>query len=76
MPVVQGWDPAPVLARLDPTLPDGENADRLNVSVNALRSWRHGRRRISGSYADRIARELGLHPVNLWPTWPTPEVTG
>ena len=43
-------------------------ADRLGVQLNTVFRWHHGAR-LYPSTADRVALNLGLHPVNLWPEW-------
>lgn len=64
----KSYPAAPVLAYLADT-PDGEIADRFGVTRRTVQRWRHGHASIAQSIADRIALELGLHPVNIWPEW-------
>lgn len=71
-PGAGSYDPAPILARLDPTLTAAENAARLGVTVAQLRSWRAGRRRPRARAVEAVCAALGVHPTALWPDY-TPE---
>ena len=71
MVAAQGWDPTPVLAHMPPNETSAQVATRLGVSSGSVRAWRTGKRGIGSATDDRVALELGLHPSNLWPTWPT-----
>jgi hypothetical protein len=60
------FDPEPVL-RLAGAGTDEEVGVRLGVSALTVCRWRNGR--VCGmrvDVADRVARELGLHPSNVW----------
>lgn len=61
-------DPTPLLALFHGAR-DDEVARFLNVHHTTVNKWRNGRRRIRYDTADRLAIELGLHPLNLWPEW-------
>lgn len=63
----KGFDPAPVLA-LQHERNDVEFAAELGVSRLTLCRWRRGRT-LTTVTADRIALDLGRHPVNMWPEW-------
>lgn len=70
MPRQKGWrgfDPAPVLA-LQQERNDSEFSDLLGVSRLTIQRWRQGRT-LTTITADRIALDLGRHPVNMWPEW-------
>lgn len=58
---------------LDHDLSDAEMGGRLGVTAEAVRLWRHGKRRIAPVTAKRIEREFGIPLHQLRPDlWQAP----
>lgn len=60
------FDPEPILRRF-PDRTAQEIADALDVSKATVEAWRHGRRRLRVTLADRLACEVDSHPGVEWP---------
>jgi hypothetical protein len=65
---VRGWVPYEPIASMFGPVSDHAIAKRLGVNRTTVGHWRRSGQVPLGT-ADRVACELGLHPLNLWPDY-------
>ncbi len=66
---VRRYPTQPLLDLIPPGLSDGEIGRMLNVHRVTVAKWRREPQMISEWYADFLAINLGMHPIQIWPNW-------
>lgn len=57
------------MALMPDGLSDGEMARMLGLNRVTVGKWRREPQMISEWYADQLAINLGMHPIQIWPNW-------
>lgn len=66
---VKRYPTQPLLDLMPDGLTDGEIGRMLNVHRVTVAKWRREPQMISEWYADELAINLGMHPIQIWPNW-------
>ena len=66
---VRRYPTEPLMALFPDDLTDGTVAAMLSINRVTVGKWRREPQMISEWYADELAINLGMHPIQIWSNW-------